>query len=160
MSVAFLIDGGFFLKRYRVTYGPYKSPDQVAKTLMGMCYAHMKKLNEVKKDLPRETFTLELYRIFFYDCEPYTKRVHNPVSGKCIDFSRTPIAIFRENFFQELRKQRKVALRLGYLQDNAGWKFASDKTKELLKGKTALADLTEEDVRLDLKQKGSTSKSV
>ena len=36
-----------------------------------------------------------LYRIFYYDCLPIDKKVHNPVSKKLFDFSKTDEYKFR-----------------------------------------------------------------
>jgi len=96
----------------------------------------------------------ELYRIFFYDCEPFMKKAHNPISKKSVDFSKTPQATFRLAFYKELKKLRKLALRLGALQDGKGWEIYTRKVKELLDGKIQIADLTEDDVYYDLRQKG------
>ena len=54
----------------------------------------------------------------------------------------------------ELKKKRKVALRLGSLKDNSNWLIYPRVTKELLSGKKALSDLKESDVYLELRQKG------
>ena len=45
---------------------------------------------------------------------------HNPITKTAIDFSRTPIAKWRIQFFEELKTLRKVALRLGYLHERGG----------------------------------------
>ena len=96
-----------------------------------------------------------LYRIFFYDCAPLSKKVHNPVSKAAIDFSTTPTAIWRLAFHDELRKLRKVALRLGYLNERSGhWEIRSDKLKALFANKISLTDLTDNDVKYEVRQKG------
>lgn len=56
---------------------------------------------------------------------------------------------------QELRKQRKVALRLGELSDEfAHFQLSSQKLKELGAGKIQFNDLKEEDFQISFKQKG------
>ncbi len=55
-------------------------------------------------------------------------------------------------FFEELKSQRKVALRLGHLQDG-GWRLRGDKLKLLLARKITVSDLTESDVALEIRQK-------
>lgn len=95
-----------------------------------------------------------LYRTLYYDCLPFGKKVHNPVTRKAVDFSKSKIAIFRTAFIEELKKQRKVALRMGEVKDHAGWVLKPDKTKELLNRKITIDDLTEDDVYYDLTQKG------
>jgi uncharacterized LabA/DUF88 family protein len=96
-----------------------------------------------------------LYRIFFYDCPPLTKKAHNPVSGRSVDFSKTPLATWRLAFHDELRKLRKVALRLGYLNERSGhWGIKPDALKALFAKKMNPADLTEEQVKYEVRQKG------
>ncbi|MDO6429197.1 NYN domain-containing protein [Flavitalea sp. BT771] len=142
-TVAVLIDGGFFLKRY---YDLYKgSETHNAETIAkNICRAAMKHVS-VKH---------ELYRIFYYDCSPLDKRVHNPISGKCIDFKKTEVYKLRLQLFEELKKKRKVALRLGQISDFGSWQIYPSKVKALLKGEIALKDIREIDVFYEMRQKG------
>ena len=142
MPIAVLVDGGFFLKRYRYLKGK-ASPSQVAKDLHWIAREHAKKDER------------ELYRIFYYDCPPLQKKVHNPVNNEALDFSKTDVAIWRHQFFNELKKQRKLALRLGYLDEkNARWILSGKNLKELLAKKIELSELTKNDVQYDATQKG------
>jgi uncharacterized LabA/DUF88 family protein len=144
MATAILVDGGFFLTRYRALRGN-AYPDRVAKDLHWMCRRHLRQDGKVRR----------LYRIFFYDCPPLSKKVHNPVTGKAIDFAKTQMASWRLAFHDELRKLRKVALRLGYLNERSGhWELHSDKLKALLAGHLTVANLTESDVKYEVRQKG------
>ena len=138
--VAILVDGGFFLKRYRACYqnGATHSPEKVADNMYTMLMKHVNKER--------------LYRILFYDCPPLEKKAHNPVTGKSIDFSKTDAADFRRRLHTALKAKRKVALRLGYLQ-NGGWFIDSRKTKELLEGHCDIKDLQEGDVTYNIRQK-------
>lgn len=140
-----MVDGGFFLKRYRAL-NKIKSPDPVktAKDLWEMCLKH---LSQAKSE------TYDLYRIFYYDCLPYEKKQHNPITGKSIDFSKTEQYKFQIAFFEELKKKRKIALRLGILEDRKRWIIRPSKTKELLSGLIEVKDLSEEDVQFDFSQK-------
>lgn len=111
-----------------------------------MCLEHLKKEEREKR---------QLYRIFYYDCPPLTKKAHNPVTGENVDFARTAMARWRLSFFEELKKLRKVALRLGYLNERAGsWTLRNDTLKRLLSGDIALAHLNDDDVKYDVRQKG------
>ena len=56
-------------------------------------------------------------------------------------------------FLDELKKKRKVALRLGILEDRKRWIIKPSKTKELLTKKLSIDDLTEDDVQFDFSQK-------
>lgn len=141
-KTAILVDGAFFLKRYPVTYGPKDPPDKVATTLFTMCLKHVQN-------------THELYRIFFYDCPPLSKKAHHPITGKAIDFSKTGTFAFRTKLHKELVKLRKLAIRWGRLADYpGGWIINPDSTKEILSGKKKVDELTEEDVKYEVSQKG------
>jgi len=139
--VAILVDGAFFLNRYRVVYpnGSTHTAQQIAKQMYTMLLSHLQ--------------GEKLYRILFYDCPPFMKKVQNPISKQPVDMSKTPTAIFRQEFHKELKKMRKVAIRLGYLK-GFDWKIDPVKTRDLLNGKIQLSDLTENDVSYDIQQKG------
>ena len=147
MNTAILVDGSFFLRRYRRIYGA-KSASETAADLHKMCCAHLYRNSRSKKQ------ESDLYRIFFYDCPPMMKKAHHPITGKAIDFSKTEVAIFRNELLQELRKLRKVAVRLGYIDEiNATWTIKPDKTKALLRGDIQVEDLQEDDVVYEARQK-------
>ncbi|BAP87359.1 putative uncharacterized protein [Burkholderiales bacterium GJ-E10] len=145
---AIMVDGGFFLKRVPKIWGK-KTPPDLAKILQSMCMAH---LTTKAHDGDKKA---ELYRIFFYDCPPLSKKAHHPLTGAAIDFKQSPRSAWRLDFHNELRKIRKVALRLGYLDErNAKWGLDEAKTRGLCRGTTTVADLTEDDFRYDVRQKG------
>ncbi len=117
-----------------------------------MCRRHLHERGSNQNDQKRRR---KLFRIFYYDCPPLQKKAHNPISGKSIDFSKTKTAQWRLAFFAELKKLRKVALRLGDLNEKGGhWTVNQSQMKELLKKQLIVDDLTEDDVRYDVKQKG------
>ena len=132
----------FFLNRYRYSYGNIYTdgPTKVAKNLHTMLLKHVEKER--------------LYRILYYDCPPLEKKAHNPITGKSIDYSKSDHARFRWEFYEELKKLRKVALRMGYLKDSGHWVIRPLPTKELLKGGKTIQQLTEKDVFFDMEQKG------
>ena len=148
VKIAVLVDGSFYLKRYQYLFGScldYRNDDavQAATVFRYISNGHI----HHKKD----EF---LYRILFYDCPPFGKRVHNPITQRPIDFEKSSVALFRKAFFGELKKQRKVALRLGHIKDHSGWVIKPNVTKELLAGRKTLKDLVEGDVYYDVTQKG------
>jgi uncharacterized LabA/DUF88 family protein len=149
LRTAVLIDGGFFLKRYPRIYGEKpENPVKVAKILHEMALQHLEEKHS-GKDIENI-----LYRIFYYDSYPFQKKTHNPISKKIIDFSKTPVSAFRQALFAELKKKRKVALRLGYLKDSFNWQIRPKKVKELLSGKTNISDLSDSDIFYTMRQKG------
>lgn len=142
-KIAVLIDGGFFIKRFNIQYNKNgkMTAEDMANAMYTMAHQHVGKNNI-------------LYRIFYYDCKPLEKKFHNPISHKVVDFSKTKECLFRKNLFEELKKKRKVALRLGNVKDNRQWQIYSAKVKELLDGTIDIHSLTENDVYLNIRQKG------
>ncbi|MCK5688387.1 NYN domain-containing protein [Myxococcota bacterium] len=158
MPTAILIDGAFFLKRLHRLKGR-KTPAEVAAFVSEMARRHLSpkqhpnsnnETNQPNSRLRKD----ELYRIFFYDCPPLNKKSHNPIANRTIDFSKTEEAKFRNELHAELKKQRKLALRLGDLASNATWSITPSATKSLLNRKMTLDDLTQDDVIFDIRQKG------
>lgn len=143
LSIAVLVDGAFFIKRYFKIYEDpsLREPQKVASELHKMALSHVGDDNY-------------LYRILYYDSEPFNKKIHNPISNKLIDFSKTQVAKFRYEFFEELKKKRKVALSLGYLHESKNWLICARHTKELLKQNIDITSLGEDDVFYQLTQKG------
>ncbi len=144
-KTAILVDGGFFIKRYRSINRIKKlDPEKTANDLWEMCLKH---LTQAKGD------SFDLYRIFYYDCLPYNKKQHNPISGKAIDFAKTEQYKFQVDFLEELKKKRKIALRLGVLEDRKRWIIRPSITKQLLNKDISIDNLTEDDVQFDFTQK-------
>lgn len=143
IRVAILIDGGYFIKRYNAMYNKSrkKSAATIASDLYTISHAHVGKNNY-------------LYRIFYYDCLPLEKRIHNPISKKCIDFSKTDEAICRKEIITEMRKKRKVALRLGTLKESKRWILYDHALQKLLKHEITFDDITADDMYYELRQKG------
>ncbi len=143
VKVAVMIDGGFFIKRFNALYnkdGNMKGED-VADMLYTMAMKHVGAKNT-------------LYRIFYYDCYPLDKKHHNPISKRCVDFKQTDEYKFKMDLFNALKRKRKVALRMGTLKDNGKWLIRPRVVRDLLDKKTSFEDLAENDVYLDIKQKG------
>lgn len=111
-----------------------------------MCLEHLRKVGRHRD---------QLYRIFYYDCPPLTKKAHSPLTGAPVNFAATPMAIWRLAFFEELKRLRKVALRLGYLNErSAHWVLDPQVTKGLLAGRIGLHEIVEANLRDDVRQKG------
>lgn len=145
MITAVLIDGAYFVRRFRAIE-PHNAqdPKRAAESAFRWAVAHLKEGSR-KHDL---------YRIFFYDCPPLDKKLHNPISNKAVDFMQSQEALFRRELHSELKQRRKVALRLGHLAGDSPWTIKPEKIQELLKGKIDRKDLTENDVVPNVRQKG------
>lgn len=145
LKIAILVDGAFYLKRIRTIYKNIPGFDQFNSE-----YATYV-LKKIIKVHVKDNY---LYRVLYYDCFPYQKKIHHPVSKKVIHFGKSNQAYFRNSFFECLKRQRKFALRLSNLRDSTDWILDPDKLKKILNGSEKLADIQESDLRLDLRQKG------
>lgn len=47
-----------------------------------------------------------LYRLFYYNCLPLDKKVHNPISKKLVDYSLTDEYKFRTDLLEMLKRKR------------------------------------------------------
>lgn len=144
MTAAVLIDGAYFIKRFR-KIEPHNAYNPTRVADMACRYALM--------HLVEKTVKHPLYRIFFYDCPPVEKKMHNPISKKSIDFGKSQEAIFRRELHERLKRKRKLALRLGTLA-HAEWILKPSVQTDLLKNKKQFNTLAEDDVILNVRQKG------
>ncbi len=137
--VSILIDGGFFLKRLPkiVSADRRDSAEKVAGIINLMCRNHVRYLTKC----PKGQWQDHVYRIFFYDAVPYDGKAHHPFENKSIDFSKTDTALFRSNLFDRLRKQRKVALRLGKVTREGDWSPPPEKVRRVLATRDWLATM-------------------
>ena len=144
MKTAILVDGGFYRRRAFVAYGD-KTPSERADELYSYCKRHLKTHGE----------NSELYRIFYYDCPPMTRQVFHPLTQKNINFGKSDTYVWANSFFDELKKKRKVALRMGELSEQqAHYILKDNKLKQLIRGQISIQDLTEKDFLFNVEQKG------
>lgn len=119
-----------------------KTAEERAKELEDYCKQHISKEHT------------ELYRVFYYDCPCSTESVYHPLKQKNINLRKSDVMTWSSLFFEELKKKRKFALRLGRLSKLSSYSITKDATKALLSGKKQLSDLTDQDFYLDIVQKG------
>jgi uncharacterized LabA/DUF88 family protein len=94
----------------------------------------------------------ELFRIFYYDCEPFDREVTNPVDGSIKDYKLMPAYAARKRFFFDLGQTGFVALRRGELKAR-GWEFSSAYRQALIAGGAPVAP-TATDLYPNFEQKG------
>ncbi|MBO9714395.1 NYN domain-containing protein [Sphingomonas sp.] len=160
MPTAIVIDGAYFLRRFGYSFPHLDSrdPHHVAWAVGYLAGWHLKvrHLSEplAKGDLaagfiPTESPTL--YRTFFYDCPPLTKRLHYPISKRPLDLAKTEMARQRLAIHRNLLTARKVALRLGRLNEDVNWRPKPDAMRRWL---TEGFNPRDEDFEIDVIQKG------
>lgn len=152
MPTAILIDGAYFIKRFRAI-DPEHGHDagRVADAVHQWACAH---LVPPRRNGASAVRARDLYRIFFYDCPPLQKKMHHPLTGRVVDFATSAEAVFRLALHANLRTKRKLALRLGHLSSHVNWTIRQDRIAALLKGQLPAAGLRPDDVRIEVRQKG------
>jgi uncharacterized LabA/DUF88 family protein len=162
MPTAVLIDGAYFLRRFSSSFPTLsaENPKAVALGVVAMAAYHVavrlgptQTLAAIDGVKFRPEESPHLYRIFFYDCAPLTKKVHLPVSKRSLDLSKTPQAISRLAIHRELHGVRKVALRLGRLNDKFDWQLKADARKRMISSQNGFHP-SDDDFELDVTQKG------
>lgn len=138
-QIAVLIDGGFFLKRIQrlLREDEINTPEKIARCVRRVCFNHVMSL----KGGSGKRWQQHMYRAFFYDAHPYDGKAHHPVDNKSIDFAKSDVAHERQALFQQLRKERKLALRLGKVNRDSDWTLTPRLTKTALKTRQQLAPL-------------------
>lgn len=141
-KMAVLVDGGFFLKRAKNLKGE-ASPEERAEQLVRYCKQHVRHEDA------------ELYRIFYYDCDPISKKVYHPLHNRTFDQSKTPEYSWKLGFFSALSKKRKVAIRKGQeLETSCRYVLKSDVAQAIVTGRREPSSLADGDFVLDVQQKG------
>lgn len=142
-KTAILVDGGFYRKRFEK--GLPHTPQEAADALVTYCFRHLDE-HYAKHDL---------YRIFYYDAPPCSKKIFHPLYNRTFDFSKSDYSKWMSQFLNELTKKRKLALRLGIIDEgSAVYSLHPSTTKDLLLKKKTLDDLTDADFFPSIKQKG------
>lgn len=143
---AILVDGGFYRKRAKYLWGE-KTAAERAKELSAYCHAH---LHDKTSGEERQ-----LYRIFYYDCEPVgRKSVYHPLKKANVDLEKSDTYVWANTFMEQLKQRRKFALRLGHLSDAMHYNLKPEVTKALLAGRLTIDALTEKDFVFSAQQKG------
>lgn len=146
IRTAILIDGAFYCKRAKHLYGPL-TPRERAEELKNYCNRHIAGKGAEERS--------SLYRVFYYDCPPSSKKVFHPLLKKTVDLAKSSMFRWSADFQKELVHLRKFALRSGVLADeHANYNLNPDAVKRLLAGKLSTDELCKTDFVLDMKQKG------
>lgn len=148
IKTAILVDGGFYRRRAYSCMGEV-SPEERANELESYCKRHL------SENLYGQKMSHQLYRIFYYDCSPIQKIVFNPLTKKQIDLSKSDTYKWSTEFFNNLKRKRKFALRFGQLAEEQCYYGLSERAfRKLCSGTLAFSDLTEKDCVLKIEQKG------
>jgi len=139
MQVAFLFDGGFFEKKFKGVVKDFPLAQEVLK----ICDIAMQD-GEFKND--------QLFRIYYYDCEPFIGITIHPITGQQIDFSTSPVYARKSAFLRDLKLMPRVAFRSGSLSWK-GWNIPPAKKRPIIAKIQQGLPLADDDVVPNLRQK-------
>lgn len=144
IKTAILVDGAFYRKRSKTLFGE-KIPEQAVADLHKYCVSLLQDKYENRN----------LYRIFYYDCPPSEKVVYHPLTGQSIFLKQSKEYKWMTQFLMELKKCRKVALRMGRMSEGeAQYQLKYETLKKLFRNEITLNDIVFDDFQLNFKQKG------
>jgi uncharacterized LabA/DUF88 family protein len=121
-KVAILIDGGFFIQRFRYLNHRQNPTKQDVELLISQIMDDLKSKNPCPGLHPDV-----LLRTFYYDCEPFGKVIENE-KGTPIDFSKKATYKNQMDYLRSLDQIDQFALRRGDLSFT-GWKARIEKPK-------------------------------
>ena len=134
--VAIMLDGGYFTKRFRKLHGRFPKADDAIR----FCTELMRCLDGCT-----------LYRIFFYDADPYDGTSKNPISKQTVNFANTPVARDHRSLLQDLDQAPNFAIRRGEARMR-GWKLGGS-TLRSIQGDPSI-QITDSSFVPDIVQKG------
>jgi uncharacterized LabA/DUF88 family protein len=167
MPTAIVVDGAYFLRRFKHRYPGLNpnSPVDVCLGVMWLAAQHIANRDRfdpqdfLMNDETGHRFSFEwaesstFYRLFFYDCPPLMKRTQLPISKRGIDLGQTETAKARLAIHNQLLSVRKVALRLGRLNEKFGWRVKQDAAARWI-ASTHQIEPVDDDFEIDTVQKG------
>lgn len=146
LRTAIMVDGGYYRKRAERMGKQRLSGEDRAKELAAYCAEHIS--GTFAKDEERR-----LYRIFYYDCPPYSGTIVHPLTNEKISMADSPTYEWTTRFFETLKKQRKFALRMGRVQ-HVDFQLKPTVLLGLLSNSIELTSITKNDFETCFKQKG------
>lgn len=167
MPTAIVVDGAYFLRRFKNRY-PDLDSNSAADVVYGLMWLSASHIGFRQGFDPKKYFssdggqerfhfdwaeTSSLYRIFFYDCPPLSKRTQLPISKRGLDLGQTETARARQAIHAQLQNTRKVALRLGRLNEKFGWRVKAETAARWI-GSAEQVTLGDDDFEIDTVQKG------
>ena len=145
-TTAVLVDGAFYRRRAYNLLGE-KSPGDRASELVTYCRRHLSSYGDPEPG--------RLYRIFYYDCPPMEGNLYHPLLQRSINMKTTKTYSWSKEFLSCLASKRKVAIRLGELQDReSAYRIKRKVVNALCRGERTIESLEERDFEPDFVQKG------
>ena len=134
--IAYIVDCGFFTKKFKLINGKFPSANEVETYIVSIQTYIQKKYVSGPS---------EIYRIFFYDCPPFEKKLTNPIDQSILDLSQTKSFKDNKKLQNSLKQKAYFALRLGQLNLSGNeweqWNVGKWKMPDLVKRKIKPKDL-------------------
>ena len=111
-KVNILIDGGFFVQKFKEREGRLPNANDIESEITAIMVETQKKTGSDCKDI--------LFRVYYYDCNPYGGKVKKPGDAIETDFSLTKAYEAKERVLKALAQKERFAVRLGELSFD-GW---------------------------------------
>lgn len=105
------------------------TPQNIAYKLRDLCCNHVHTLT----DCDPKKWHQHVYRIFYYDAYPFSGQAHHPITNQQINFGKSERAKRQYEIFDCLKKERSLALRLGYVGKLNDWTLSGPILKKLLR---------------------------
>ncbi|MCD7896656.1 MAG: NYN domain-containing protein [Planctomycetaceae bacterium] len=112
-SVAVLFDAGYLWRNWKRILGRDGVPQDVVDLSRSLMHDDEK-----------------LFRVFYYDCEPFEGKKQHPITDKWKDYSKSEKAEERQGFLKSLSQRDNIAFRRGRLS-HKGWKLTDDANNKL-----------------------------
>jgi len=159
-KTAVMIDGGYFIRRIDYFLRKHFSgltidAAQLVKIIWRIVRFHLDSPHGRHAELE----PLALYRIYYYDCPPLDKQIKFPLP---LEGHKTPSTknfkahapnVLRNELHEELRRNRKTALRMGVLSTTGQWQVKERRLKQLINNEVSWNELTNDDFYYEYKQK-------
>jgi uncharacterized LabA/DUF88 family protein len=135
MKIIYLIDGGFFCRKFTQVFKRYPSSGDV--------------INFVSELNKKYNGDREYLRIYYYDCYPLGKQIEYPISKRKYNLDKTQRYKEGNNLLNSLKREDFVSVREGVLIYQ-GWKSKITVPKKILSEQ----QITDDDFKPDIVQKG------
>lgn len=142
--IAIIVDGGFLRRKLEWKLKKFPKPQDIVIYCGQLLQDH-----RFKED--------ELFRIYYYDSQPLTETLTNPIDGSLIDLSKSQLAVDNQALIDGLRMKEDFAVRLGSLVCH-GWKIGKscfqNFASRIQPGSPPTARFSTRDLVPDITQKG------
>lgn len=129
MKAAYLVDGGFFIQKYKQEFKRHPTAQEIKTFIEKLHTLH--------------SASAEIFRIYYYDCPPADQEIETAISKTKIQLKSQPAYLPKRRYLSDLKNMHFFAVREGVLKFD-GW-------EQKPKVKTPTKD---DDFKMKFRQKG------